>query len=75
MKIYDWPTGPYPARVRIALAEKNLQSRVQFVTVNLWKGEHKKPDFLARNYSGTAAGARTRRRNLHCRVHGHYRIP
>ena len=53
MKIYDWPTGPYPARVRIALAEKNLQSRVQFVTVNLWKGEHKKPDFLAKNYSGT----------------------
>lgn len=53
MKIYDWPTGPYPARVRIALAEKNLQSRVQFVTVNLWKGEHKKAEFLAKNYSGT----------------------
>jgi hypothetical protein len=28
MKIYDWPTGPYPARVRIALAEKKLQSRM-----------------------------------------------
>jgi len=54
MKIYDWPTGPYPARVRIALAEKNLESRIQFVTINLWKGEHKKPDFLAtKNYSGT----------------------
>ena len=53
MKIYDWPTGPYPARVRIALAEKNLQSRVQFVTVNLWKGEHKNAEFLAKNYSGT----------------------
>ncbi|MGA7808529.1 glutathione S-transferase [Bradyrhizobium sp.] len=53
MKIYDWPTGPYPARVRIALAEKNLQSRVQFVTVNLRKGEHKMADFLAKNYSGT----------------------
>jgi glutathione S-transferase len=53
MKIYDWHTGPYPARVRIALAELNLQSRVQFVSVDLWKGEHKKPDFLARNYSGT----------------------
>ncbi|PLZ03554.1 glutathione S-transferase [Burkholderia sp. WAC0059] len=53
MKIYDWPTGPYPARVRIALAEKNLQSRVEFVRVNLWKGEHKQPDHLARNYSGT----------------------
>jgi glutathione S-transferase len=53
MKIYDWPTGPYPARVRIALAEKNLRSRVQFVAVDLWKGEHKKPAFLAKNYAGT----------------------
>ncbi|MFT9090578.1 MAG: glutathione S-transferase [Gluconacetobacter sp.] len=53
MKIYDWPTGPYPARVRIALAEKQLRSRVEFVPVNLWKGEHKKADFLSKNYSGT----------------------
>ncbi len=54
MKIYDFPRGPYPARVRIALAEKNLQSRVQFEMVDLYKGEHKTPDFLAtRNYSGT----------------------
>ncbi|WP_025601121.1 glutathione S-transferase [Burkholderia sp. WSM2230] len=54
MTIYDFPTGPYPTRVRIALAEKNLQSRVQFVMVDLYKGEHKKPDFIARkNYSGT----------------------
>ncbi|CAN5548212.1 glutathione S-transferase [soil metagenome] len=53
MTIHDWPTGPYPARVRIALAEKNLQSRVTFVVVNLRKGEHKTPEFLAKNYSGT----------------------
>ncbi|UZE52363.1 glutathione S-transferase [Rhodopseudomonas sp. P2A-2r] len=53
MTIYDWPTGPYPARVRIALAEKDLQSRVRFVTVDLFKGEHKQPEHLARNYSGT----------------------
>lgn len=53
MTIYDWPTGPYPARVRIALAEKNLQERVQFVSVDLWNGEHKTPEFLAKNYSGT----------------------
>lgn len=51
--IYDWPTGPYPARVRIALLEKNLQARATFVPVDLWKGEHKTPAFLARNYSGT----------------------
>lgn len=53
MKIYDWYDGPYPARVRIALAEKGLLSQVQFVSVNLWTGEHKKPEFLAINYSGT----------------------
>lgn len=54
MKIYDFPTGPYPARVRIALAEKNLQSCAQFETVDLYKGEHKKPAFIAnKNYSGT----------------------
>jgi glutathione S-transferase len=54
MKIYDFPKGPYPTRVRIALAEKHLQSRVQFVMVDLYKGEHKRPEFIAtKNYSGT----------------------
>ncbi|WP_053213712.1 glutathione S-transferase [Pseudomonas sp. Q12-87] len=53
MKVHDWFDGPYPARVRIALAEKGLLSRVEFVPVDLWKGEHKKPAFLAINYSGT----------------------
>lgn len=53
MKIYDWFDGPYPARVRIALAEKGLLSRIDFVPVNLWTGEHKKAVFLAINYSGT----------------------
>ena len=53
MKIYDWHTGPYPARVRIALAEKGLQSRVTFESVDLWKGEHKTDAFRAKNYSGT----------------------
>ena len=54
MKIYDFPTGPYPARVRIAVAEKTLNARVRFQTVDLFKGEHKTPDFIAtKNYSGT----------------------
>lgn len=53
MKIHDMAMGPYPARVRIALAEKNMQSRVRFVPVDLLKGEHKTPEFLAKNYSGT----------------------
>ena len=53
MKIHDIPGFPNPLRVRIALAEKNLRSQVQFVLVDLYKGEHKKPEFLAKNYSGT----------------------
>jgi len=54
LKIYDFPRGPYPTRVRIALAEKNLQSRVEFVMVDLRKGEHKDPRFISdKNYSGT----------------------
>ncbi|GAA6186992.1 glutathione S-transferase [Litorivita sp. NS0012-18] len=53
LKIYDWHTGPYPARVRMALIEKGLQRDVTFVSVDLRKGEHKKPAFLAKNYSGT----------------------
>ncbi|MBI6751136.1 glutathione S-transferase [Pseudomonas syringae] len=53
MKIYDWFDGPYPARVRIALAEKGLLPKIDFVSVNLWTGEHKEPEFLAINYSGT----------------------
>ncbi|KAK6464344.1 glutathione transferase [Scheffersomyces coipomensis] len=54
LKIYDWPTGPFPARVRIALAEKGLLSKVEFERVNLWKAEHKSAEFKQKfNYSGT----------------------
>ena len=53
MKIYDLPIGPYPARVRIALAELQKQFEVKFINVSLRKGEHKTPEFRAKNYSGT----------------------
>ena len=53
LKIYDWYNGPYPARVRIALAEKGLLANTEFVSINLWEGKHKQPAFLALNYSGT----------------------
>lgn len=53
MKIHDAALGPYPARVRIAVAEKNMRSRIEFVPVDLLKGEHKTSEFLAKNYSGT----------------------
>lgn len=51
-KVYEFPGFPNPARVRIALAEKGLSDRVEFVRVNVPAGEHKRPEFLAKNPSG-----------------------
>ncbi|MEM7059138.1 MAG: glutathione S-transferase [Pseudomonadota bacterium] len=52
MKIYDFPGFPNPVRVRIALAEKGLMDKTEFETINVPEGEHKKPEFLAKNPSG-----------------------
>lgn len=52
MKIYDFEGFPNPARVRIALAEKGIVDRVEFVRVDVPNGEHRKPEFLAKNPSG-----------------------
>ena len=35
MKIFDRPGFPNPARIRIVLAEKGLESEVEFVSVDL----------------------------------------
>ncbi|WP_164115453.1 glutathione S-transferase [Sphingorhabdus sp. Alg239-R122] len=51
MKIYDFEGFPNPARVRIALKEKGLFDDVEFVSINVPGGEHKKPEFLAKNPS------------------------
>ncbi len=52
MKIYEHKGFPNPMRVRVALAEKGLADRVDFVAVDVTKGEHRTPEFLARNPSG-----------------------
>ena len=52
MKIHDYKGFPNPARIRIALAEKGLTHAVEFVTVDVPAGEHKRPEFLARNPAG-----------------------
>jgi len=52
MKIYEFKGFPNPARVRIALAEKGLIDETEFVHVDVPKGEHKTPAFLAKNPSG-----------------------
>jgi glutathione S-transferase len=53
MKIYDTPGFPNPARIRIVLAEKGLDARIDFVKVDLFAAEHKQPAFLAINATGT----------------------
>ncbi|WP_413711777.1 glutathione S-transferase family protein [Rhizobium sp. Rhizsp82] len=52
MKIYDRSGFPNPARIRIVLAEKGLDSQVEFVPVDLIGAEHKQEAFLAINPSG-----------------------
>ncbi|MCL4151906.1 UNVERIFIED_CONTAM: hypothetical protein GTU68_064127 [Idotea baltica] len=52
MKIYDFEGFPNPARVRIALAEKGLSDKVEFVTVDVPNGAHRTAEFLAKNPSG-----------------------
>src|SRR5262245_49544263 len=53
MKIHYYKGFPNPTRIRIALAEKGLTDAVEFVTVDVPAGEHKRPEFLARNPAGT----------------------
>jgi glutathione S-transferase len=52
MKLYDRSGFPNPARIRIVLAAKNLDSQVEFVSVDLMAAEHKQAAFLAKNPSG-----------------------
>jgi len=51
MKIYDFAAFPNPARVRIALHEKGAHDQVEFINVDVPNGEHRKPEFLAKNPS------------------------
>jgi glutathione S-transferase len=52
LKIHEFRGFPNPTRVRIALAEKGLIDKVEFVSVDVPAGEHKRPAFLAKNPSG-----------------------
>ena len=52
MKVYDFEGFPNPARVRIALAEKGLTDKVEFISVDVPGGEHKTAAFLEKNPSG-----------------------
>jgi glutathione S-transferase len=52
LKVYEFKGFPNPTRVRIALAEKGLIERVQFISVDVPAGEHRQPAFLAKNPAG-----------------------
>jgi glutathione S-transferase len=52
VKIYDRDGTPNTARIRIVLAEKKLEDRIDFVSVDLIGAAHKQPDFLAKNPIG-----------------------
>lgn len=49
MKIYDIENFPNPARIRIALAEKGVADKVEFVAVDVMNGEHRSDAFVAKN--------------------------
>ena len=49
MKIYDVKNFPNPLRIRIALAEKNATTEVEFIAVDLLNGEHRTEAFIAKN--------------------------
>jgi glutathione S-transferase len=50
MKIYDSPFAPNPRRVRIFLAEKNIQ--MVYVHVDITKGENRTVEFIEKNPMG-----------------------
>ena len=52
MKIYDFAGAPNAARVRIVLAAKGLEDKVDFVRVDLIGAEQKSDAYLAKNPIG-----------------------
>jgi glutathione S-transferase len=50
MKFYDLPPSPNARRVRIFMAEKNLD--IPTVAVDMLQGENQTPDYLAKNSLG-----------------------
>ncbi len=49
MKIYEMKIAPNPRRVRIFLAEKGLLDEIEFVEMDLQKGENLTPEFRKKN--------------------------
>ena len=52
MKVYEATGFINPARIRIALAEKGALDKVDFVEVDVMNGEHRQPEYKAKNPAG-----------------------
>lgn len=48
MRLYDSFRAPNPRRVRWFLAEKGAEDRVEIVNLDVFKGEHRDPAYLAK---------------------------
>lgn len=48
MKLYDSLRAPNPRRVRWFLAEKGAEDKVEVINLDVFKGEHRQPDYLAK---------------------------
>lgn len=49
MKLYEMAIAPNPRRVRMFLAEKGLLDKFERIELDLGKGEHRTPEFSAKN--------------------------
>lgn len=49
MKIYETATAPNPRRVRMFIAEKGLSEQIEYIEIDLSKGENLTPEFVAMN--------------------------
>jgi glutathione S-transferase len=52
MKLYERPGFPNPARIRIVLAEKQLDKDIEYVNVDLIGAEHKVLPYVSKNPLG-----------------------
>jgi hypothetical protein len=45
VRIYDRTGFPNPIRIRVVVAAKDLESQIEWVSVDLIGAEHKQPEF------------------------------
>lgn len=53
MRIYEFDGGANPKRLRSFLSEKGILDNVEFVRLDVAKGENRQPDFKRKNSKGT----------------------